>query len=84
MFKETIHVWGRDNCKYCDEAKALLEAANWPYHYHNIERNDGELLLFREAFPTARSVPQIALEFSGYIGTCEDLRAWLKRFTPKS
>ena len=57
----TAIVWSKDNCTFCDQAKALLEQRNITYEERKI--GDGwtkeELL---EAIPTARTVPQIILE----------------------
>ena len=53
-------VWSKNQCPYCDQAKALLRLKGIEYEERNI--NDGwdrEDLL--AAVPTARTVPQIFL-----------------------
>ena len=54
-------VWSKNQCPYCDQAKALLRLKGIEYEERNI--NDGwdrEDLL--AAVPGARTVPQIFLE----------------------
>lgn len=54
-------VWSKDNCPFCDQAKALLKQRGIPFEEKKI--GDGytkEDLL--EAVPTARTVPQIFLD----------------------
>jgi glutaredoxin len=54
-------VWSKDNCAFCDQAKALLEQRNIAYEEkkigHGYTRED-----LLEAVPTARTVPQIFLD----------------------
>lgn len=53
-------VWSKNQCPYCDQAKALLKMKGIEFEERNI--NNGwtkEQLL--EAVPTARTVPQIFL-----------------------
>ena len=54
-------VWSKDQCPYCDQAKALLNSKGIQFEEKKI--GDGytkeELL---EAVPNARSVPQIFLD----------------------
>lgn len=64
-------VWSKDQCPYCDRAKALLTQKGIQY----IERKIGtgwtkEQLL--ESVPTARTVPQIFLD-DKLIGGYDDL-----------
>lgn len=54
-------VWSKNNCPYCDQAKALLKMKGIAFEEKKI--GDGytkEDLL--EAVPTARTVPQIFLD----------------------
>ena len=54
-------VWSKDQCPYCDQAKALLKQKGIEFEEKKI--GDGytkEDLL--EAVPTARTVPQIFLD----------------------
>ena len=70
-----ITVYSKNNCPFCDRAKALLESKGIPYEERKI--GDGytkeELL---EAVPTARSVPQIFLD-NEYVGGFNELRTKL-------
>jgi glutaredoxin len=53
-------VWSKNNCPYCDQAKALLKMKGIEFEEKKIgEGYSKEDLL--EAVPTARTVPQIFL-----------------------
>jgi len=53
-------VWSKDQCPYCDQAKALLKSRNIEFEERNVSQDwTREQLL--EAVPTARTVPQIFL-----------------------
>lgn len=57
----TAVVWSRDQCPYCDMAKALLTQRGITYEERNISQDwTREQLL--EAVPGARSVPQIIMD----------------------
>jgi len=65
-------IWSKEQCNFCDQAKALLTAKGITYEERKI--GDGwtkEQLL--EAVPAARSVPQIFLD-QEYIGGFTELR----------
>jgi glutaredoxin 3 len=65
-------VWSRDQCTYCVQAKALLEARGIDYEERNIMQDwTREQLL--EAVPTARTLPQIFLD-NEYVGGFTELR----------
>ena len=69
-------VWSKNQCPYCDQAKALLRLKGIEYEERNI--NDGwdrEDLL--AAVPTARTVPQIFLG-EEYVGGFTELK---RKFT---
>jgi glutaredoxin len=54
-------VWSKDQCPYCDQAKALLTLRNIEFEERNVSHDwTREQLL--EAVPNARSVPQIFLD----------------------
>jgi glutaredoxin len=68
-------VWSKNNCPYCDQAKALLKSKGVQFEERKI--GDGftrEDLL--EAVPSARSVPQIFLD-GELIGGFTELKAHL-------
>lgn len=66
-----IIVYTKDNCPYCVKAKALLSSRSMEY----MERRIGIDITrdeFLEAFPTARTVPQIVFD-GELIGGYDDL-----------
>ena len=72
-------VWSKENCMFCDQAKALLNQKGIAFEERKI--GDGwtkEDLL--EAVPTARTVPQIFLG-EELIGGFTELRAHLAKET---
>ena len=72
-------VWSKDQCPYCDQAKALLKSRNIEFEERNVSQDwTREQLL--EAVPNARTVPQIFLD-EELIGGFNELR---KRLTTES
>ena len=72
----TAIVWSKDNCTFCDQAKALLEQRNITYEErkigHGYSRED-----LLEAVPTARTVPQIFVN-NNHIGGFTELRKYIE------
>ena len=69
-------VWSKDNCTFCDQAKALLEQRNIAYEERKIGYGyTREDLL--EAVPTARTVPQIFVN-NNHIGGFTELRRYIE------
>lgn len=69
----------KDNCPWCDRAKALLEERKAPYGAFHYKEHPMIALLMRKAGLT--TVPQIWVETpegKTYIGGYEDLVDWLK------
>ena len=69
-------VWSKNQCPYCDQAKALLTQKGIEFEEKKI--GDGytkEDLL--EAVPTARTVPQIFLD-DKLIGGFTELRQYIQ------
>ena len=65
-------VWSKDQCPYCDQAKALLKSRNIEFEERNVSQNwTREQLL--EAVPTARTLPQIFLD-DAHVGGFNELR----------
>jgi len=57
----TAIVWSKNQCPYCDQAKALLKMKGIEFEERNIQKEyTREQLL--EAVPNARTVPQIFLD----------------------
>ena len=68
----TAIVWSKDQCPYCDQAKALLKSRGIEYEERNVSQNwTREQLL--EAVPNARTVPQIFLD-EELVGGFNELR----------
>jgi glutaredoxin len=69
-------VWSKDNCAFCDQAKALLEQRNIAYEEKKIGYGyTREDLL--EAVPTARTVPQIFVN-NNHVGGFTELRKYIE------
>jgi len=74
--KANAIVWSKDNCTFCDQAKALLEQRNIAYEErkigHGYSRED-----LLEAVPAARTVPQIFVN-NNHIGGFTELRKYIE------
>lgn len=72
-------VWSKNQCPYCDQAKALLKMKGIEYEERNINNGwDREDLL--AAVPMARTVPQIFLG-EEYVGGFTELKKKLTEST---
>jgi glutaredoxin len=70
-------VWSKDNCTFCDQAKALLEQRNIAYEEKKIGYGyTREDLL--EAVPSARTVPQIFVN-NNHVGGFTELRQYIEQ-----
>ena len=68
-------VWSKDQCPYCDQAKALLKQQGVPFEEKKIGHGyTREELL--EAVPNARTVPQIIINGAA-IGGFTELRKYI-------
>lgn len=54
-------VWSKDQCPFCDQAKALLKSKGIEFEEKRIGHGYTKEQLL-EAVPTARTVPQIFLD----------------------
>lgn len=72
----TAIVWSKDNCTFCDQAKALLEQRNIAYEEKKIGYGYTQEQLL-EAVPTATTVPQIFVN-KNYIGGFTELRRYIE------
>ena len=69
-------VWSKDQCTFCDQAKALLEQRNIAYEERKIGSGyTREDLL--AAVPTARAVPQIFVN-NNHIGGFTELKKYIE------
>lgn len=69
-------VWSKDNCPYCDQAKALLTLKGITFTEKKIGHGYTKEQLL-EAVPSARSVPQIFINES-LVGGFTELNKYLK------
>jgi len=70
-------VWSKDQCPYCDQAKALLKQKGIEVEERNVSRDwTREQLL--EAVPAARTVPQIFMN-EELIGGFTELKTYLQK-----
>lgn len=66
------YIYGRQNCSYCEAAKALLNRKGLAFKYFDIEQVPEYLEAFKAMFPNAKTVPQIH-EDGNYIGGYKEL-----------
>jgi glutaredoxin len=69
-------VWSKDQCPYCDQAKALLKMKGVEFEERNINKDYTKDQLL-EAVPTARTVPQIFVD-EQLIGGFTELRKYFE------
>ena len=73
----------RDQCNFCDQAKALLKASGLPYTEYNIQTSDSKwvLTLIKQAGHT--TVPQIFDPSGSHIGGYTELKDLIVNQQPK-
>jgi glutaredoxin len=69
-----IEIYGKDNCPYCDKAKALCERKGYDYVYKSLGE-DFTREEMMETFPTARTFPQIRIDGEA-IGGYDNFADW--------
>lgn len=67
----------RDQCNFCDQAKALLKGANLPYVEYNIQSDSSKWLLSLLKRSSITTVPQIFNDKGTHIGGYTELKEWL-------
>lgn len=67
-----ITIYGKSNCTYCDQAKALLDSKGIPYNYLMLGA-DYVVEQVKSIAPTARTFPVIVVD-GQYIGGFAELR----------
>tara|TARA_B100000780_G_scaffold190579_1_gene134170 strand:- start:243 stop:494 length:252 start_codon:yes stop_codon:yes gene_type:complete len=71
-----IEIWGKPQCPFCDQAKALCERQQLKYTYKQLGKDfDREEVL--ETFPGARTFPQIKVHGTN-IGGYDQLGKYLE------
>lgn len=76
----TFIVYGKNNCSFCEKAKALLTAKNEQFEYLTLDKDYTREQLI-ELAPDAKTVPQIWFETNGetlYIGGYTELEKHFK------
>ena len=72
---DIVVIYGKEQCPYCDKAKALCEQRGFTYTYKQLGVDfDREEML--EEFPTARTFPQIIFN-GGKVGGYDALEILL-------
>jgi glutaredoxin len=71
-------IFGKTDCKWCDEATALLNSRSLKYIYKNVQ-DTNNLSELKRLYPEARTVPQVFNE-SDHIGGYESLRRYLEDY----
>ena len=66
----------RDQCNFCDQAKALLKGANLPYSEFNIQSPSSKWLLYLLKRSSITTVPQI-FHNGEYVGGYTELKEYL-------
>lgn len=69
-----IEIYGKTQCPYCDKAKALCERKGYDYTYWSLGE-DFTREEMMEAFPTARTFPQIRIDGEA-IGGYDNFADW--------
>ena len=74
-----INVYGRKDCKHCDELIAILDESGLDYRYIDVYEHQSALELMRR-----RGLATVPQTFNGdiHIGGKSDTIAWLKRVMP--
>ena len=67
----------RDQCNFCDDAKALLKGNGLPYTEYNIQTASSKWLLYLLKRSSITTVPQIFNTKGTYIGGYTELKEWL-------
>ena len=72
---ENLVIYGKNNCKWCDEAKSLAESEKIKYTYKAVENVEvrEELLYFD---PDVKTVPQIYYR-NQCVGGYEEFSKWI-------
>ena len=74
----------RDQCSFCDHAKALLKGANLPYVEYNIQTNSSKWLLHLLKKSSITTVPQIFNSQGTHIGGLMELKEYLEHVQANS
>ncbi len=67
----------RDQCNFCDDAKALLKGANKSYVEYNIQSPSSAWVLYLLKRSSITTVPQIFNDKGTHIGGYTELKEYL-------
>jgi glutaredoxin len=69
----------RDQCNFCDSAKAILKGNGFPYTEYNVQSNSSRWVLSLIKKAGLTTVPQIFDPSGNYIGGYTELKDKLER-----
>jgi glutaredoxin len=69
----------RDQCNFCDSAKALLDAANTSYTTYNISTVSSKWILYLLKRSSITTVPQIFNDKGEHIGGYKELKEYITK-----
>jgi len=69
----------RDQCNFCDSAKALLHGANISYTTYNINTVSSKWLLYLLKRSSITTVPQIFNDAGEHIGGYTELKKYITK-----
>jgi glutaredoxin len=69
----------RDQCNFCDYAKALLDGASIPYTTYNINTVSSKWLLYLLKRSSITTVPQVFNDVGEHIGGYTELKEYLTK-----
>ena len=69
----------RDQCNFCDSAKALLKGSSFPYTEYNVQSQSSRWVLSLVKKAGLTTVPQIFDPSGNYIGGYTELKAKMEK-----
>lgn len=69
----------RDQCNFCDSAKAMLKGRGFPYTEYNVQSQSSRWVLSLIKKAELTTVPQIFDPSGNYIGGYTELKAKLEK-----
>lgn len=73
----------RNDCKYCDKAKAMLDMDKIPYVTYNVEEPSSRWVLSLMKEANIKTVPQIFAHDGSLIGGFRELETKMDFISPK-
>lgn len=73
-------VYGKSNCKFCDEAKSLLDRKGLAFEYRDISTdNMAYAFVLDQGFKTVPQIFEVDGDYPRHVGGFYDLRKELER-----